>query len=192
MANEQKELVPRRIKRELPVKLTESELAATAKEIGKLNRERQAMEAQAKQAASQWKDRISGLDARISDLAEKADGGVEARVVDCEEMFDYRRGEVRVVRLDTNEQLETRPMTSDERQPSLPAPGMDTKKEKEKAPKKPSRADAAHANAEAPAEGGDAPPESKAATIENPQEVLDAEKAENVSRKSAKKDDGEE
>jgi len=117
--------VPRKVVRELPVKLTEAEMAGVAKEIGRLNRERSAMEAQAKVSASQWKDRIGGLDAQIGDLATKADIGVENRPVDCEEIHDYRLGEVRVTRIDTQDTLEVRPMTADERQPSLPAPGMD-------------------------------------------------------------------
>lgn len=114
------EVKPVRVSRDLPVKLTTEELATTAKEIGRLSRHRSDLEAQAKQAASHWKDRIAGVDAQIHDLAQRAHEGVEPRPVQCEERHDYRVGEVRVVRLDTDEVLEVRPMTGEERQPSLP------------------------------------------------------------------------
>lgn len=112
--------VPRKITRDLPVKLTQDELAGVAKDIGRLNRERVKMEGEAKASAAQWKDRISGLDAQIADLADLADSGQRALPVACEERHDYRRGEVQVVRLDTGELLESRPMTPAERQATLP------------------------------------------------------------------------
>lgn len=119
--SQQQQLVhaPRRVTRTLPVKLSEHELAQAAKEMGRLRRERHVMGAQMKQVQAQWKDRIAGLDARIADLAQQADEGVEDREVACEEIFDYRLGEVRVQRLDTHEALEVRPMTAAERQPEL-------------------------------------------------------------------------
>lgn len=119
---QQQELVkvPRKITRDLPVKLTQDELAGVAKDIGRLNRERVKMEGEAKASAAQWKDRISGLDAQIADLADLADSGQRALPVACEERHDYRRGEVQVVRLDTGELLEARPMTPAERQATLP------------------------------------------------------------------------
>lgn len=132
----------RTIMRDLPVQLTESELAAVAREIGRLNAERQGMEAQAKVASDQWKDRIRGVEARAADLATKAHEGQELRPTECVEEYDYRLGEVRVVRSDTGEKLETRPMTTEERQPSLPAPGMEPKSKKKKGDPAPDDADA--------------------------------------------------
>lgn len=153
----QTELVkePRKVQREVPVKLTETELAQVAREIGRLDQERKAMEAQAKVANDQWKDRIRGVDARIADLATKAHEGQEARMVDCLEVFDYRLGEVRVHRADTEERLEVRPMTADERQPSLPAPGMEAKAKKAKKAEEPANANDAGATSSA---DPDAPP----------------------------------
>lgn len=119
MSQQQLVHAPRRVTRTLPVKLSEHELAQAAKEMGRLRRERHVMGAQMKQVQAQWKDRIAGLDARIADLAQQADEGVEDREVPCEEIFDYRLGEVRVQRLDTHETLEVRPMTAAERQPEL-------------------------------------------------------------------------
>lgn len=168
MANE--EMVPRRVTRDLPVKLSQAELAGIAKEIGRLSKHRGELEAQAKQVAAHWKDRIGGVDAQIHDLAQRADEGIENRPVECEEQKDYRVGEVRVVRLDTKETLEVRPMTSDERQPTLPLEEPPKKK------KRGAKADAEHAEAEQPEDPEEPPPEEEqqveAAAEEQPMSEL--------------------
>ncbi len=175
MTTPQTELIRKPISRDLPVKLTEGELAQVAREIGRLNADRQTMEGQAKVSADQWKDRIRGIEARAADLATKAHAGEEARSVECNEVFDYRLGEVRVERVDTGEKLETRPMTTEERQPSLPGPGMD-KPKKGKAAGKPANDTATGtAPTEAPPVDPDAPPP-EGTIVHDPQRVLDAEK----------------
>lgn len=159
------EISDRQVTRELPVKLTESEMADVARAMGRADEERRVMESHAKVENDRWKDRIKGLDARISDLASKAHLGMEARPVKCLETYDYRLGEVRVVRTDTGEALETRPMTSDERQPTLPGaePGATSKGGRKKKPA---------ANDDGAAVDPDSPP----TDVTDPQAVLDAEK----------------
>ncbi len=129
----QMEMMRRPVTRDLPVKLSDAEMAAVAREIGRLNAERQVMEANAKVANDQWKDRIRGVEARVADLATKAHEGQEARPTECQEEYDYRLGEVRVVRTDTGEKLEVRPMTSEERQPTLAGVSTEPKPKKGKA-----------------------------------------------------------
>lgn len=111
------------VTRELPVSLTDPEMVALAKNIGQLNSDRNRMEGEAKTSAAQWKDRIAGVEAQISDLAERAHTGKINRVVTCNMVFDYRLQEVRVVRQDNGDALETRPMNPTERQPTLPGTG---------------------------------------------------------------------
>lgn len=121
MSEQEPEVVVRgTVTRELPVKLTQDEMVGTAREIGRLNAEKMRMEGEAKTSSSMWKDRIAGVEARISDLASRAHEEKEDRPVTCKVVHDYRLGEVRVVRADNNEALETRPMRPDERQPTLP------------------------------------------------------------------------
>lgn len=105
--------------RDLPVALTREDLAAVAVKIGRLSKQRGEMVSQMKQIQSQWKDRIAGVDAQIHDLAQRAEEGVEPRPIECRELLDYRRGEASVVRIDTGEVLEVRPLAAEERQPSL-------------------------------------------------------------------------
>lgn len=157
--------VRRAVVRQLPTALNEHEMAGLAREIGRLNRERQQMEGQAKIANDQWKDRIRGIEARVADLATKADDGTELRDVECVEVFDYRRGEVRVQRCDTGESLETRPMTPTERQPTLPNTADNVVPMTSGSPKrKRGRSTAAEADPDAP------PPE-----ITDPQGVIDGD-----------------
>jgi len=155
--------VRRAVVRQLPTALNEHEMAGLAREIGRLNRERQQMESQAKIAGDQWKDRIRGIEARVADLATKADEGTELRDIECVEVFDYRLGEVRVQRCDTGEPLETRPMTATERQPALPntdnvVPMAATSKRKRK-----------------PATIADADPDAPPPEVTDPQGVLDGD-----------------
>lgn len=63
--------------------------------------------------------RIKPLNERIAALKTEIDEGEERRV-ECEELRDFATNTVRIVRLDTGEQIETRALTVDERQQELP------------------------------------------------------------------------
>jgi hypothetical protein len=67
-----------------------------------------------------------GITGTINDLAEKRlklaeviETGKEKRKVDCEWLPDYAVGQTVCTRLDTNEVIETRPLTSEDRQTGL-------------------------------------------------------------------------
>lgn len=180
MTTEEKETRRRKVVRELPVLLTDTELATIARQMGAEGALRSKMEGEAKVSASQWKDRIAGVDARIADLAAKAHEGKEARPVACWEVDDYRLGEVRVERADTGEKLEVRPMRADERQPTLPVAGMDKppslsdareKKKGKKGQFAEVPAPAPDPNTPQPADDPDSPPPEGAVT--DPQAMLD-------------------
>jgi hypothetical protein len=127
MSNNQQQLVkaPKRIKRELPIALTDQEFVEYGQQIGKLRADEKALIGQAKVAVQEWKDRIGSVKSRMNDLADRLHEGKASKIVDCEERYDYRLQQVDVVVVqpglkETGKVLETRPMTPEERQPNLP------------------------------------------------------------------------
>lgn len=68
------------------------------------------------------------ITARIGELKAQVTTKKEHRLVDCEESKDFKRNMVEVVRIDTGEVVDSRPMTPDERQEELdvdPPPAPD-------------------------------------------------------------------
>jgi hypothetical protein len=97
--------------RRLEVKLTEAELlrrgddmAAAECEIEKLKEERKALNVSIQNAAG-----------TRADLAHTIERGTEEQAVQCEWRPDYPKNVFRLVRLDTNAEVDTRAMTADER-----------------------------------------------------------------------------
>jgi hypothetical protein len=103
----------------LPVKLTEHELAQVGRQIGEAQREADDIEAKAKAASDQFKDKLRGIEARVRELASVAYFGQEDRAVEVVEEHDYRTGVVRTIRSDTREVVSERAMFSHERQAKL-------------------------------------------------------------------------
>ena len=104
----------------LPCKLTEKEMAEIARKTGKIRLERRAVDHQLKMAKDRFKSQLDVLDASLEELGEKAELGVESRMVGCREDHLYRLGQLRVTRLDTGEVIRERALLSHERQATLP------------------------------------------------------------------------
>ena len=73
-----------------------------------------------KSAQTQIKSEIAKHEADVTSLAEKIRSGFEMRYVECEETKDFLSGTFTVTRKDTGEIVTERPLTSEERQTSLP------------------------------------------------------------------------
>jgi hypothetical protein len=105
--------------RELPVELNDEEIMGKAKELAKLQQDKQAQEEQAKSAAATFKDRIASAVARISILSRDISNGYEYRDVDCQWRYDWSSGKKSLIRLDKNDTVRTEDITASERQAHL-------------------------------------------------------------------------
>lgn len=108
------------VTRSLPCRLTDSELLTKADELSVVVQEVSAEEDRQTDVKAQMKAKLTELDARKTRLAITIGRKEEYRDVRCEVQADAQAGTVTVIRMDTGEALETRPMTEDERQRALP------------------------------------------------------------------------
>jgi hypothetical protein len=105
--------------RKLPVQLTDDELQQRSQALVGNIKQTDALKEEKKTATSEFKARIGACNDVTKRLTEIISSGKEERDVECEMTKDYKGGTVTVVRLDTGEVVETRPMTADERQESM-------------------------------------------------------------------------
>lgn len=97
--------------------LTDSEKLTYGEEVGNLDGEIIAKEAEKKDFNDQINNQIKGASARIRDLATNLRRGSEERLVDCEWRFGIPDKNSKVlVRLDTDEVVETKALTPEDRQ----------------------------------------------------------------------------
>lgn len=105
------------------VRLTDEELIERAQEQSRTLQTIEEMENDLKTKAQHAKAAIAEREADVKRLAVEIRDRATYRPVDCERIFDYRRGLVIEVRLDTGEQISERPMTYAEKQRELPLDG---------------------------------------------------------------------
>lgn len=100
----------------VPVRLTDDERRARgialAWKITALQQARQDKKEQAKAA----KEEVDRAEKEVLDLRDVVRSGNEPREIECEEVPDLDRGLMRIVRLDTREEVRSRPLTTPERQ----------------------------------------------------------------------------
>lgn len=113
-------VVLKEVTRSLPCRLTDPELLTKADELSVVVQEVSAEEDRQTDVKAQMKAKLTELDARKTRLAITIGRKEEYRDVRCELQADVQAGTVTVIRTDTGESLETRPMTEDEKQKSLP------------------------------------------------------------------------
>lgn len=110
----------KRVTRNLPCRLTEPELLARADELSVVVQETNAEEGRQADVKAQMKARLTELDARKTRLAITIGRKEEYRDVEVELMADLQAQTVTVYRMDTSEATETRPMSEQEKQATLP------------------------------------------------------------------------
>jgi hypothetical protein len=121
--HEDQKATKKTVTRTLPCKLSEKELAKMGPELAANMDKIEAIEAAKKTADDGFKKDIGMLEEVSTKLRGMLRSGAEEREVKCEEVTDYRAGEVRVTRLDTGETFQKRTMTKDEVQLPLDAAG---------------------------------------------------------------------
>lgn len=105
------------------VRLTDEELIERAQEQSRTLQLIEELENDLKTKVQHAKAGIQEREADVKRLAVEIRDRATYRPVDCERIFDYRRGLVIEVRLDTGEQISERPMTYAEKQRELPLDG---------------------------------------------------------------------
>lgn len=111
------------VTRKLPCALNDKELAKAGKDLASTMGKVNILEEEKKTVDSRIKGDIGLLEEAITKLRDMLNSGTEERDVKCEEVTDYRAGEVRVTRLDTGETFQKRNMSKDEVQLPLDAAG---------------------------------------------------------------------
>lgn len=113
------------ITRKLPVKLTNEEVRLRGKRLAALQAEIASLETKKKAAADDFKSQIGERETEMSRLTREINEERELRDVQVTEEKNWELGEVHLIRLDTGEVVEIRPMTPQElKRPSLfPARG---------------------------------------------------------------------
>jgi hypothetical protein len=118
--------------------LNEKERKAKAEELAATVEARQKHKLEAQNIASTARAKQKEFDATIATLTRDYREGSEARDVDCVEQTDSKRGVVHLMRTDTDEIVETRAMTAEERQGKIPGtdvkPPPEPKRAKKSAP----------------------------------------------------------
>lgn len=115
----------------LSVKLNETELALRGKELAEAMTKRDGLDDAKKCFLDQWKDDVAEADTRVTELRGVCMSGQEYRPIECKLVKDFSRGVREIVRIDTGAVIESKVMTTEERQVSLP---IDAKAKTEPAP----------------------------------------------------------
>jgi hypothetical protein len=119
MAKKHAEEVLRRYQDTLPVKLSEKELRARGSELAVAQGALEQHVAKAKDVRSKQNAKKKELEAECSRLASAVRDGEEGRKVDVIVRLGRAPGFVDVIRLDTEEVIESRPMSEKEAQRDL-------------------------------------------------------------------------
>lgn len=101
---------------DLPCDLTDEDLLEKAKAASVAYDEQQTLETEKKAAASDFAEKIKAKESELAGLLDSIKTATANKPVKCVKLAFDRTGEVRIVRTDTGETIEERPMDDDERQ----------------------------------------------------------------------------
>lgn len=104
------------VDKELPVPLTDRERLELGADIASAQSVAEKAEMDKKAADEGFKGQIEQAYAQVSTIASTLRYGKKPSMVQCKIKRDYRLGYITVTRMDDNTELESRPMTREERQ----------------------------------------------------------------------------
>lgn len=110
----------RKYEKNLECKLTEDEVLAKGRELALEQDELDEAERQKKRVTEDAKAAVEERRGRVRTLSRIVRDGSEDRRVGCEEYLDFANQRAYTVRMDTGEEVETRPLSEFERQRKLP------------------------------------------------------------------------
>jgi hypothetical protein len=91
-------------KKELPCGLSHEQIAKLAIDLGQHTIALHKLEREYKDIKNEWRDTLKEKKGVITELAEKVNGGIEMRFVDCKDRVDEGTWQIKTFRLDLNEQ----------------------------------------------------------------------------------------
>jgi hypothetical protein len=122
----EKDIIRRNIKRELPCKITDEEFTRIAKQRATKEAEKEELEADLAKEKRRRMDQIELVQDELKVSGRELRTGYQDRTVNCNEVF-YRTEEgtgwIHTIRLDTFDEVERRPATAHETQRYLPIMG---------------------------------------------------------------------
>lgn len=105
--------------RELPCKLNDAERVELVNQLSEHYESLAEVEIEMKIASNDFKSKLKGLESEIREKSRLVRTGIEYRKVGCDVVLDYEMGSVNVVRSDTDEVVESKAMTDEQRQQRL-------------------------------------------------------------------------
>lgn len=108
--------VRRMVTKALPVNLTEAEVLQYGRDVARAVSDKTRIEAEFDSVKADYKGKIAEQEAIVSKLSPRIHSGKETRDVECSEVKNWTRMTVTVTRIDTMEDIESRPMREDEKQ----------------------------------------------------------------------------
>jgi len=120
------EMQERKFNRLLKVLFTPPEKIEMSEQIASAIRDLKKSQDDLATVKAQFQSKIKEHEAEIANLCERINSGWEMRSIGCREVKDYTNFSVYVFRDDTEEMIEERPMTANERQPELPFKEMES------------------------------------------------------------------
>lgn len=123
--------------RELSVSLTEPEINETARDLVDRLREVESLNASKKASADHYKSKIEEVEKKIEDLSTVVKSGKDRRSIPCRWLFQTNNFDASgaaifhsemktLIREDTGEMVEVKPITSEDRQMNLPLSDEET------------------------------------------------------------------
>ena len=103
----------------LPCIITGKERAEAADQLATAIQQGESLELERKSTMGDLKKRKDNLLERIHNLTIKVKDSIEMRPVVCELRLNHTKLTATLIRLDTNEEVESRPLTEDEKQMNL-------------------------------------------------------------------------
>jgi len=118
MSEDQREVM-RSYEAILPVELSKEELLVKSKVMSECITRIDEIDHDLRDYRARIREEQHELQSKISALAYCIRTGTEDREVECQDLADWKTGKVVTLRLDTDEEIEVREMTQNERQRSL-------------------------------------------------------------------------
>ena len=112
-------VMSRNVTKALPCKLTDEELLQYGKDVGRAAADRDRIQGEFDSIKQDYKGKLEEQAAIISKLSARLHSGIETRDVVCVETKDWTNATVTIMRHDTCEVVESRPMREDEKQMEL-------------------------------------------------------------------------
>lgn len=113
----------------LPVEVATEETAKLARLLAEEVEKRDLLLDEQRTSNAEFRERRAAIDSRLNEYAQCVRDGTKLQEVKCEERLVVETNEVQVVRLDTQEVVETRTADAADRQEALPLPKPEAESE---------------------------------------------------------------